>query len=174
MIATARLQLEPAQARHAEAMFAGLSDKLAYEFIPDAPPGCVAVLAARYARLATGKSPNGRELWLNWMIKSLQYSEFVGYVQATIRPEEAAMLIAYHVFPAHWGQGVGREAVAGMLAHCQAVHHVREARAYIDTRNLPSRRLVEALGFERVALIEQADFFHGEVSDEFLYRRSLG
>jgi [ribosomal protein S5]-alanine N-acetyltransferase len=170
MIATARLALEPARPEHAEAMFAGLSNLMAYEFIPDEPPACVAVLAARYAGWATGKSPDGRELWLNWMIRRQEATDYMGYVQATILPEEAAVLIAYHVFPAFWGGGYGREAVSAMLAACRRDYRLREARAYIDTRNTRSLRLVAALGFRRMAVIPGADFFRGQVSDEYFCR----
>ena len=40
------------------------------------------------------------------------------------------------------------------------------AKAYIDTRNLASQRLVTRLGFVQVDEILVADEFKGEVSDE--------
>jgi RimJ/RimL family protein N-acetyltransferase len=171
MIRTARLVLAPVKPADAAAMFAGLSDRRGYGFIPEEPPESIDWLAGRYARLAKGASPDRRELWLNWTISTPEHAEFMGYVQASVMLDEAAVLIAYHLFPAFWGQGFAREAVAGMLADCRARHGLREARAYIDTRNLRSLRLVEALGFARVAVIPGADYFRGQVSDEYFYRR---
>jgi [ribosomal protein S5]-alanine N-acetyltransferase len=170
VIPTARLLLEPVRAGHAAAMFAGLSDARGYAFIPDAPPKSIAALAADYAGLESGTSPDGQELWLNWVVKRLEQSDFVGYVQATILGDGATVLIAYHVFPDLWGHGLAREAVAGMLAHCRAQYGLREVLAYIDTRHERSIRLVDALGFTRIALLPDADFFGGQVSDEYVYR----
>jgi len=170
IITTARLLLEPVNRHHATAMFAGLSDARGYAFIPDTPPESISALAAEYAGLESGTSPDGRELWLNWAIKHREQSDFAGYVQATILCDEAALVIAYHIFPDFWGQGLGREAVAAMLAYCRAQFNVREARAYIDTRHTRSTRLVEALGFTRLTVLPRTDFFGGQVSDEVVYR----
>lgn len=170
VITTARLLLEPINRHHAAAMFAGLSDARAYAYIPDTPPESVAALAADYAELEAGLSPDGKEIWLNWVLKRLEHSDFAGYVQATILRDEAALVIAYHVFPDFWGQGLGREAVAAMLAYCRAQYNLREARAYIDTRHERSTRLVEALGFTRLTVLPRSDFFGGQVSDEIVYR----
>jgi ribosomal-protein-alanine N-acetyltransferase len=41
--------------------------------------------------------------------------------------------------------------------------------AEIDTRNAASIRLVEGLGFERVEIVRDADWFKGAASDEFRY-----
>jgi RimJ/RimL family protein N-acetyltransferase len=171
MIATRRLLLEPVRSNHAAAMFDGLSDARAYAFIPEAPPESLEALQAHYARLESGIAPDGRALCLNWMIFRRQQADYAGYVQATILPDEAVAVIAYHLFPDFWGQGLAREAVAGMLAHCRAKYRPREIRAYIDTRNLRSLRLVEALDFTRTALLPETDFCGGEVSDTYLYKR---
>jgi len=50
---------------------------------------------------------------------------------------------------------------------------VYSARAYVDTRNKASIRLLERLGFERVDATKDADFFKGESSDEYVYHRSI-
>ncbi len=170
LITTARLLLVPINRHHAAAMFAGLSDARGYAFIPDTPPESIAALAADYAGLESGISPDGKEIWLNWVIKRREQSDFAGYVQATILCDEAALVIAYHIFPDFWGQGLGREAVAAMLAYCRARFNVHEARAYIDTRHTRSTRLVEALGFTRLTVLPGTNFFGGQVSDEVVYR----
>jgi RimJ/RimL family protein N-acetyltransferase len=170
MIYSPRLTLEPVRPSHAAKMFAGLSDPRGYHFMPEGPPESLELLTARYRRLESGKSPDGSELWLNWMIRlSREDTDFMGYVQATVLCDEAAVIIAYHIFPDLWGAGYGREAVAAMLAHCHREFGLREARAYIDTRNLRSLRLVEALKFSRAGLIKDADYFHEATSDEYFY-----
>jgi hypothetical protein len=68
LISTARLILYPLKASHAEGMFYGLNDASSYDFTPDIPPLDVAALAERYKRLESRRSPDGQEVWLNWVI----------------------------------------------------------------------------------------------------------
>jgi RimJ/RimL family protein N-acetyltransferase len=172
MITSARLVLEPVTPAHAAAMFSGLQDKRAYRYMPEEPPETVDALQARYANLATGLSPDGTELWLNWMVR--HGPDYVGYVQATVINAAQAVLVAYHIFPEMWRRGYGREAVAAMLAAVTARHGLVEARAYIDTRNTASIALVESLGFTLRDTIANADVFRGERSDEYFYTKRLG
>ena len=149
-------------------MFAGLSAPEAYLFIPQDPPASVNALEERYRALAHGVSPDGHELWLNWMLRC-HAGDYIGFVQATVRREKATAFIAYQLFPRFWRQGYGREAVAAMLDYLAVSLDVHKAFAFIDTRNTASHRLVEALGFSRAGLIENADYFKGASSDEFEY-----
>jgi RimJ/RimL family protein N-acetyltransferase len=169
VIKTIRLFLEPVKAAHAPKMFAGLRDERAYRFLADAPPESVEKLAARYALLAGQVSPNGAEIWLNWMCRRRGEEFYVGYVQATILKAERAALIAYHLFPPFWGQGLAREAVKAMLGSIGPAYGLREARAYIDTRHKRSIRLVEALGFRLADTIVTADSLRENSSEEYLY-----
>jgi ribosomal-protein-alanine N-acetyltransferase len=162
------LLLEPIGEHHAEAMFAGLSEPEAYEFIPQNPPPSVTALAERYRGLANGASPDGREIWLNWVLR--QGTNYIGFVQATVRCDATTALIAYQLFPRFWRQGYGREAVAAMLSYLTGPLDMRAVVAFIDTRNAASHRLVEAVGFSRVRRIGNADFFKGASSDEYEYR----
>jgi len=172
MITSARLVLEPVTPSHAAAMFTGLRDKRAYRYMPEEPPESVDALRERYGNLASGLSPDGTELWLNWMAR--HGDVYVGYVQATVITAARAVLIAYHIFPDMWRRGFGREATAAMLAAVTARHGLVEARAYIDTRNAASIALVESLGFTLRDTIANADVFRGERSDEYFYTKALG
>ena len=67
-VPTPRLLLEPQLASHAPAMFALLSDPALYRH-EDAPPESLAALARRYERLASRRSADGREHWLNWVLR---------------------------------------------------------------------------------------------------------
>ncbi len=50
---------------------------------------------------------------------------------------------------------------------------MRLVRAEMDSRNLPSRKLVESLNFRQVAFKKKADFFKGADSDEYVYELSI-
>ncbi len=129
----------------------------------------VEALARRYTLLARQASPDGAEIWLNWAIGAAHGAPFAGYVQATVRPAQAAASIAYLVFPDQWRRGVAKEAVGAVVAHLFARHPVERIDAEIDTRNRASVALVEALGFGRTGLTRAADTFKGAVSDEYRY-----
>src|SRR5262245_29114528 len=84
VIRTARLRLEPLVPDHADALFEGLHDSLIHKYIDAAPPASAAALRARFEALAAGRSPDGRQLWLNWAAWSLTEGRFVGHLQATL------------------------------------------------------------------------------------------
>jgi RimJ/RimL family protein N-acetyltransferase len=144
---TERLALERLAPGHADALFHGLSDKRLYAFIDDEPPLSLEALRGRYARLATQRSPDGLEIWLNWAVRTLRAGEYIGYVQATISKDHWAM-IAYVLFYNSWGYGYGREAVTAMLQELQKNHGVTKFRAFVNPQNIRSRSLLQALGFE--------------------------
>ena len=82
VIETGSLTLEPQTAAHAEEMFAVLSDPAIYEY-ENQPPPSLEWLRTRFTKLESRLSANGREQWLNWVIR-LPTSELIGYVQAMI------------------------------------------------------------------------------------------
>jgi RimJ/RimL family protein N-acetyltransferase len=165
---TPHLLLEPLVANHAAALYPALQAPELYRFIPQDPPPSPDSLAARYAALATRRSPDGREMWLNWALHRRDKGAYVGTLEATVYEDYTASL-AYLVFPPFWRQGYATEACECVLAHLFADYRVSRVAAEIDTRNTASIHLVEALGFTRVAMLTNADFFKGAPSDEYRY-----
>jgi len=165
-----RLRFESLAVHHAELVFDALSERSLYSFMPANPPASRRELATEFARLALGS--NSAAVWLNWITLSLRTNEPVGTLQATIHPNRDAH-IAYSIFRRHWRRCFARESVTLMLHELQRYHAVTKAVALIDTRKYPSIRLIESLGFERVGIRYDADFFKGGTSDEFRYERSL-
>ena len=117
-LATDGLVLEPLTAAHAEAMFALLADPALYRYIDEAPPPDVEYLRARYARLETRASPDGRQHWLNWVVR-LPEQPPLGYVQATVLDNGSAW-VAYLLGSEHQGRGHATRATAAMLAHLES------------------------------------------------------
>ena len=143
-IATSRLSLEPQVAAHAEEMFRVLDDPAIYEYENEPPPS-VEWLRARFARLESRRSPDGREQWLNWVLR-LPSSELIGYVQATVDSNDRAK-IAYVLSSRFWGRGLAREAVEAMISELVGDYQVRALCAVLKAANRRSRRLLERLGF---------------------------
>jgi RimJ/RimL family protein N-acetyltransferase len=164
--------LEPLRASHAAEMFEALSDPKHYTFIPQDPPASLEVLRARFQRLEGRRSPNGRELWLNWAIR-VDSGATAGLVQATGYPD-GRVAIAYELFATFQGRGLATGAIRTMLVHLRDQAKLTTASALVDTRNRKSIRLLERLGFSRARLIKDAAFFKGAASDEYEYRLDLG
>jgi [ribosomal protein S5]-alanine N-acetyltransferase len=141
---TPRLVLAPQLAAHAEAMFEVLSDPLIYEF-ENAPPRSLDWLRERFVKLETRRSGDGLEHWLNWVVCERGGGP-IGYVQATVQADGRAY-VAYELGSAHWGRGLGREAVAAMIEELAARYGVHTVQAIFKRANFRSRRLLEALGF---------------------------
>lgn len=168
VIATPRLALEPQRAGHAAEMFALLSDAAIYRF-ENAPPASLAWLHERFSKLETRRSADGREAWLNWVLR-LRTGGLIGYVQATVDAQGQA-LIAYVLASPHWGQGLAHEAVQAMLAELAGAWQVHRLLAVFKRGNLRSRRLLERLGFEAGSAAQRLQF---EVEDdEDLMQRAL-
>ena len=140
------LTLEPQMASHAEEMFGVLSDPAIYEY-ENAPPASVEALRARYARLESRRSGDGRERWLNWVIR-MDGVGLIGYVQATVHANGSAG-IAYEMASAHWGRGHARRATEAMIEELADHYGVTMLFAVAKERNFRSLRLLQHLGFSR-------------------------
>jgi RimJ/RimL family protein N-acetyltransferase len=164
VIVTERLTLEPQVAAHADEMFGVLSDPAIYEH-ENAPPRSIEWLRERFGKLENRMSADGREQWLNWVVR-LRTSEPIGYVQATVFPTGRAA-IAYVMSSRYWGRGLAREACKAMLSELAEGYSVHSAHAVFKRSNVRSRRLLERLGFAPAS----PEAYVG--SDELLMTRSL-
>lgn len=169
VLRTPRLRLEPQRERHADALFPLLADPRLYEHIPLEPPASLPALREQLARLATRRSPDGSELWLNWVMVHSRSGECVGRVQATVLADRPAYL-AYEVFPPHWHRGYATEGCKRVM--CWLIDELRVDGfvAEVDSLNAASQRLLERLGFQRTSFRAAADTFKGRVSDEWTWR----
>ena len=64
------LRLEPLTAAHAEAMFEVLVDPEIHRYLDQPAPPSVEHLRDVYERLETRHSRDGRQRWLNWVIRA--------------------------------------------------------------------------------------------------------
>ena len=168
VLSTSGLVLEPQTQAHAEEMFDVLGDAAIYEY-ENEPPASVEWLRARFKKLESRQSPNGREQWLNWVIR-LPTGGLIGYVQATVDHGGAAS-IAYVLSSAHWGRGLASTAVRAMIAELLEHHRVDHFYAVLKRENHRSLRLLERLGFSLASPEEHIER-HAE-EDELLMQRGM-
>jgi [ribosomal protein S5]-alanine N-acetyltransferase len=137
------LVLEPQIAAHAAELFAVLSDPQIYQYLDEAAPLSGAALRERLLRLEGRTSPDGSEVWLNWVVR--EAGAVFGYVQATVYPDHVAE-IAYVLGSAHWGRGRAFAACEMMLLELAAAYGVTRVQARVDAGNGKSIALLEKLG----------------------------
>lgn len=130
----------------------------------------------RFTKLETRQSADGRELWLNWVIR-LPSSELIGYVQATVFPNGRAA-IAYVLSSKHWGRGLAREAVQAMIAELVERYRVRTLSAALKRENHRSMRLLEHLGFtpaspELAAQLQVKSATFLQLREDHIHRRVI-
>jgi RimJ/RimL family protein N-acetyltransferase len=140
-IRTARLRLVPLDAADADDLFPALDDARLHAFTGGAPLSLDA-LRARYARLATGRSPDGRETWANWVVR-LGDGTAVGYLQATIAGGSAEL--AWVIGTPWQGRGLASEAAAALAAWLRAAG-VERLTAHIRPGHAASAAVASASG----------------------------
>lgn len=166
---TARLSLEPLAPQHAAEMFPLLLDPAIYRYLDYGPPASVEALYDLYMRLQAGRSDDGSEVWLNWLLRlHAGHRKAIGYVQATVTPGSQAF-VGYVVASSHWSHGYAAEAMTAMLEHLSTAHPVPVIRAVVEIDNARSIALLQRLGFQAVAF-DQAGT-SGLASSERLYAR---
>ena len=143
-----RLHLEPLTVEHADEMVAVLDDPALHVFI-GGRPATLEELRARYERLVVGQSHDGRERWLNWVIRRRDDGRAVGTVQATVTKQDRTLSaeIAWVIGTGHQRQGFAREAALTMVEWLRA-QGVTTVVAHVHPQHEASKAVARALGLE--------------------------
>jgi ribosomal-protein-alanine N-acetyltransferase len=153
--------LEPQVVAHAAEMYLVLSDPAIYEYEGEPPPS-VDRLADGYRRRESRVSPDGSEMWLNWVVR-LPNGQLAGYVQATVLVSGASY-VGFEFASRYWRRGLGTASVSALLEELASNYGVHTFVAVLKPLNFRSMGLLNRLGFEP-ASPEQAAEFESE-SDE--------
>lgn len=76
--------------------------------------------------------------------------------------------IGFALQQAHWGKGLGSEAVAAVIDFAFETLDMHRIEADVDPRNDRSLRLLERFGFEREGFLRERYYLHGERQDAVL------
>jgi RimJ/RimL family protein N-acetyltransferase len=143
---TERLDLEPLVEAHAAELAPLLDDTRLHEFIGGAPLSAAA-LAARYARLAARRSPDGDQFWGNWVMRLRDTGAAVGTVQATLPaggPTAGPAEVAWVVAAGAQGRGYATEAAGSLVG---LLHEAGwTVAAHIHPGHVASQRVARAAG----------------------------
>ena len=153
-IVTVRLKQMPMRSAHAAIMFPILSDAKLHEFTGGSPPSSEESLAEVYAARESRRSPDGKQLWLNWLIWQSEREEGVGFTQATVHPTHA--YVAWVVGTQHQGLGYASEAATALVTWLADLG-VAEVQACVHPEHTASRRVAQNAGLGLTK-----DFIDGE------------
>lgn len=169
---TRRLDLEPVRPEHADEIWPQLDDERMWRYFPALRPQTLDDLRRLYDKWARG-SGSDEEFWHNWLCRDRSSGRLVASMQATVFARGRAVYIAYAVYPDHQRKGYAKEAALAVLDYVRGAYDVERAFAEMDTRNEPSYRLAESLGFTRVETRRQMERGHGIDADEYVYELKL-
>lgn len=171
-LSTNRLDLQPAEPRHAALTWPYLADVAMWEFFPAMRPPTLEALRLRYERWSRDVPYFGApERWENWICMQRSDGAAVGEAQATYAG--SSVYIAYAIFIPFQRKGYAKEAMAQVVHHARDVHGARLAIAEMAVANRASIALAESLGFARVTKRRDSDPGHGYRGDEFVYQLPL-
>jgi RimJ/RimL family protein N-acetyltransferase len=147
-----RLTLEPLRVEHADELAPLLDDTSLHRFT-GGTPDTQGELRARFERQARGRSPDGRECWLNWVVRDRATGHAVGTVQATITNEDGARVasLAWVIGTPHQGRGFAKEAAAAM-ASWLLEQGVSTLRANVHPDRAASIAVARSIGLQATAM----------------------
>jgi RimJ/RimL family protein N-acetyltransferase len=135
------IQLEPLRVADAAEMVQVLGAPELYSYIGGRPP-TLGELTEQYRRQVVGRSVDGREEWLNWVVRV--DGTAVGYVQATVH-EGARAVVAWVIGLPWQGRGYATTAAVELVGLLRA-RGVRRIEAYIVPGHVGSERVAERIG----------------------------
>jgi RimJ/RimL family protein N-acetyltransferase len=143
--------LTPVRGDDADTMLTVLQDRELYVFTGGEPPS-IDELRRTYARRADGVSPDGAQLWLNWIVRVS--GEPAGYVQATVVSQDDQMVaeLAWVIGVRFQGRGLATRS-AQLMCTWLRDHGVSHSTASIHPDHAASAAIATRLGLRRSGLI---------------------
>jgi len=142
----ARVCLEPLRVEQAAELAPVLADALLHTFIGGEPLDREQ-LQARYELQVVGRSADGSQRWLNWLVRDHRDGQAVGTVQATVSMQKDGLTaeVAWVIGTTYQGQGYATEA-AGLLVDCLRDQGVKSVVAHVHPQHKTSMAVARAVG----------------------------
>jgi RimJ/RimL family protein N-acetyltransferase len=114
----------------------------------------VTSLAELYGWRESRRSPDGREVWLNWIVRRRDSREAVGYAQATVHPSHA--YVAWVIGTSWQGRGYASESAGRLVRWLRSVG-VHEIRACVNPAHAASGTVALRAGLRRTAVVQDGE-----------------
>lgn len=156
-LASSRLCLEPLRVEDAEEMGPLLDDPALHRFI-GGEPASLDELRDLYRRQVVGRSPDGWERWLNWIVRRQSDGQALGTMQATVTVKDGRLVaeVAWVIARAQQGSGYATEAAAAMVAWLRSESAVMII-AHVHPDHRASAAVATAVGLSPTAIVEDGE-----------------
>ncbi len=154
---TDRLGVEALTPASAAELFDVLDDPGLHAFTGGEPLGLDA-LTQRYARLAVRRSPDGSQIWANWLLRTLSDGRAVGTLQTTLPaggPAAGFAEVAWVVGTHSQGQGLASEAAIGLVD--RLLRDGWDVVAHIHPDHVASQGVARAAGLAPTDLVHDGE-----------------
>lgn len=141
---TDRLVAQPLRDDDADDLFPVLNDERLHAYIGDRPPQSLERLRERYNFLSARRSPDGKQTWLNWVLRENPGGQAVGTLQATITDREAD--VAWVIGVPWQGRGYAKEAAQRLMHWLVHDLGIQRVTAKIHPDHAASARVAESAG----------------------------
>lgn len=101
--------------------------------------------------------------------RSAQTQNIVGKIELSLDRQNGAANLAYYTFREFQKKGYAKEACTSVIKHVFSEWNCEMIFMEMDTNNLASIALAEALGGTRIKLIPKAQQYKGAWHDEYRY-----
>lgn len=147
--------LRPLQAADAKEMTEVLADPSLYAFTGGQPP-TQPQLERQYEVQARGRSEDGSEIWLNYIVLAGSEARPVGYVQATIPSSGGPAEIAWVIGRRWQGRGYATSASRLLLDELRE-RGVSEVLAHIHPEHDASQHIARHLGMQATDVVQDGE-----------------
>jgi RimJ/RimL family protein N-acetyltransferase len=145
---TERLALDPIRSDDADAMVGVLADPRLHEFTGGHPLG-LDDLRRRFQRLMVGRSPDGGEIWLNWIVRLRSSGAAVGTVQASVTETAVRRAAIAWIIGVPWQRrGIASEAASALVGWLGR-QGIQSISASVHPRHLASQKVAARAGLVR-------------------------
>lgn len=164
---TARLRLRPFTEADGEELFALNSDAEVLRYW-DSPPWTERSAVERF--LAGNRRMAEEGTGARLVIERRSDQAFLGWITFNSwNPEFRSASLGYCLRQSAWGQGHATEAAGALLQWAFGTLDLNRVQAEADTRNAPSARVLEKLGFVLEGTLREDCVVNGVVSDSWVY-----
>jgi RimJ/RimL family protein N-acetyltransferase len=164
---TDRLRLRPFREADADALFALHSSPVVLRYW-DSPPWQEPGRAQRFLDACREMAESGSGVRV--AVDRRADGTFLGWCGLTRwNPDHRSAALGYCFGEAAWGHGYATEAAGALLRWAFETLDLNRVQAETDTRNTPSARVLEKLGFVREGTLREDCVVDGEVSDSWVF-----
>lgn len=166
---TERLRLTPVTVQNAGTLWTVLQqpDLRAYQELPNVGAAAFTDMVGKRPKVLR-PSTSGR---FEWLVYVNRIRKPVGWVSLRIAERDLATgEIGYSIVRDFRGQGIATEAVRALLDQAFTEGGLTRINAYCLPENMPSRRLLEKLGFSGEGVLPRGATVNGHIVDVLMHR----